>query len=243
MSPSKSCPLTGVWTTPRGNVFCGKPVPLLLLTTRNIITIYETDSHNGVAFIAMEYVKGSSLAELLHERPLTDAEAIAYAIQIADALAKAHAAGIIHRDLKPGNVMVTEDGLVKVLDFGLAKLETVAKGAMAGKASGPGSAETASLHSIAGTTLGTLSYMSPEQARGEPTDFRSDIFSFGVVLFEMLTRELPFTGENLLAMFAQPAFRRAQGHPQSSPRSATSNSIHRGPLPAKAACRPLPERG
>src|SRR6476661_360363 len=166
----------------------------------NIITIYETDSHNGVAFIAMEYVKGSSLAEVLHERPLTDAEAIAYATQIADALAKAHAAGIVHRDLKPGNVMVTEDGLVKVLDFGLAKLETVAKGAMAGKASGPGSAETASLLSIAGTTLGTLSYMSPEQARGEPTDFRSDIFSFGVVLFEMLTRELPFTGENLLAM-------------------------------------------
>ena len=166
----------------------------------NIITIYETDSHNGVAFIAMEYVRGSSLAELLHERPLPDAEAVAYATQIADALAKAHAAGIVHRDLKPGNVMVTEDGLVKVLDFGLAKLETVAKGAMAGKASGPGSMETASLLSIAGTTLGTLSYMSPEQARGEPTDFRSDIFSFGVVLFEMLTRELPFTGENLLAM-------------------------------------------
>jgi serine/threonine protein kinase/Flp pilus assembly protein TadD len=166
----------------------------------NIITIYETDTYNGVAFIAMEYVKGSSLAELLHERPLTDAEAIAYATQIADALAKAHAAGIVHRDLKPGNVMVTEDGLIKVLDFGLAKLETVAKGAMAGKARGPGSAETASLLSIAGTTLGTLSYMSPEQARGEPTDFRSDIFSFGVVLFEMLTRELPFTGENLLAM-------------------------------------------
>lgn len=166
----------------------------------NIITIYETDSHNGVAFIAMEYVRGNSLAELLQERPLPDAEAIAYAAQIADALAKAHAAGIVHRDLKPGNVMVTEDGLIKVLDFGLAKLETVAKGATAGKVGGPGSAETASLLSIAGTTLGTLSYMSPEQARGEPTDFRSDIFSFGVVLFEMLTRQLPFTGENLLAM-------------------------------------------
>src|SRR3954467_3993727 len=166
----------------------------------NIITIYESDSHNGVAFIAMEYVRGSSVAELLQERPLADAEAIAYATQIADALAKAHGAGIVHRDLKPGNVMVTEDGLVKVLDFGLAKLDTVAKGATAGKASGPGSADTASLLSIAGTTVGTLSYMSPEQARGEPTDFRSDIFSFGVVLFEMLTRELPFTGENLLAM-------------------------------------------
>ncbi|MCU1253951.1 MAG: hypothetical protein JWM83_250 [Candidatus Angelobacter sp.] len=166
----------------------------------NIITIYESDSHNGVAFIAMEYIRGSSVAELLRERPLGDAEAIAYATQIADALAKAHAAGIIHRDLKPGNVMVTEDGLVKVLDFGLAKLETVAKGATAGKGSAPSPAETASLLSMPGTTLGTLSYMSPEQARGEPADARSDIFSFGVVLFEMLTRELPFTGENLLAM-------------------------------------------
>jgi serine/threonine-protein kinase len=166
----------------------------------NIITIYETDSHDGVAFIAMEYVRGRSLAELLQERPLADTEAIAYATQIADALAKAHAAGIIHRDLKPGNVMVTEDGLVKVLDFGLAKLESIAKGATAGKGIGPSSAETASLLSMPGTTLGTLSYMSPEQARGEATDSRSDIFSFGVVLFEMLTRELPFTGENLLAM-------------------------------------------
>lgn len=166
----------------------------------NIITIYESDSHNGVAFIAMEYVKGNSVAELLRERPLADSEAIAYATQIADALAKAHAAGIIHRDLKPGNVMVTEDGLVKVLDFGLAKLERVAKGVTAGKGSVPSSAETASLLSMPGTTLGTLFYMSPEQARGEPADARSDIFSFGVMLFEMLTRELPFTGENLLAM-------------------------------------------
>jgi eukaryotic-like serine/threonine-protein kinase len=166
----------------------------------NIITIYESDSHNGVAFIAMEYVKGNSVAELLRERPLADSEATAYATQIADALAKAHAAGIIHRDLKPGNVMVTEDGLVKVLDFGLAKLETVAQRATAGTGGPPSSEETASLLSMPGTTLGTLSYMSPEQARGEPTDARSDIFSFGVVLFEMLTRELPFTGENLLAM-------------------------------------------
>src|ERR1700686_4679693 len=98
----------------------------------NIITIYESDSYNGVAFIAMEYVRGHSLAELLQERSLTDAETIAYATQIADALAKAHAAGIIHRDLKPGNVMVTEDGLVKVLDFGLAKVEFASKRTTAG---------------------------------------------------------------------------------------------------------------
>jgi eukaryotic-like serine/threonine-protein kinase len=162
----------------------------------NIITIYESDFYNGIAFIAMEYVRGRSLAELLRERRLSDAEAVAYGTQIAEALGKAHAAGIIHRDLKPGNVMVTEDGLVKVLDFGLAKLETAVT------AAGTDDTPTVSIGpvSIPGSTLGTLSYMSPEQARGEPVDARSDIFSFGVVLFEMLTRQLPFAGENLLAV-------------------------------------------
>lgn len=160
----------------------------------NIITIYESDFFNGIVYIAMEYVRGRTLADLMHERPLADDESITYATQIAEALAKAHAAGIIHRDLKPGNIMVTEDGLVKVLDFGLAKLETAAAGAR------DTPAPTASLLSIPGTTMGTLSYMSPEQARGEPVDARSDIFVFGIVLFEMLTRQLPFEGENILAL-------------------------------------------
>jgi eukaryotic-like serine/threonine-protein kinase len=161
----------------------------------NIITIYESDSFKGMAFIAMEYVRGQTLAALLHERPLEEAEAVQYAIQIADALAKAHAAGIIHRDLKPGNIMITGDGLVKVLDFGLARVE-------AQPVTSSGDSPTASAYSLSqpGTTLGTFYYMSPEQARGEVADARSDIFSFGVVLFEMLTRELPFAGDNLLAM-------------------------------------------
>jgi serine/threonine-protein kinase len=166
----------------------------------NIITIYEADTYNDVAFIAMEHVRGRTVAELLRARSLADAEAVAWAAQIADALSKAHAAGIIHRDLKPGNVMVTEDGLVKVLDYGLAKVEMVAKGATAGAGGPPSSAETMSRLSMPGSTLGTLSYMSPEQARGEPVDARSDIFSLGIVLFEMLTRELPFTGDNFLAV-------------------------------------------
>jgi eukaryotic-like serine/threonine-protein kinase len=165
----------------------------------NIITIYETDSYNGIAFIAMEYVRGQSLADLLQARVLDDSEAVGYAIQVAEALTKAHAAGIIHRDLKPGNVIVTSDGLVKVLDFGLAKVGAAApQRATAGGP--PSSAETLSLLSSPGSALGTLAYMSPEQARGDVVDARSDIFSFGVLLFEMLTRQLPFTGDNLLAM-------------------------------------------
>ncbi len=162
----------------------------------NIITIYETDSFNGMAFIAMEYVRGRTMSDLLHERELSEAEAVQYAIQIADALAKAHAAGIIHRDLKPGNIMITDDGLVKVLDFGLARVESLTATASGGDSP----TASASFLSKPGTTLGTFYYMSPEQARGEVADTRSDIFSFGVVLFEMLTRKLPFDGENLLAV-------------------------------------------
>ncbi len=162
----------------------------------NIITIYESDFFNGIAYIAMEYVKGRTLGELLRQGPVADADSVAYATQIAEALAKAHAAGIIHRDLKPGNIMVTEDGLVKVLDFGLAKLETAA----AATGTDDGVTHSIALVSTPGTTVGTLSYMSPEQARGEPVDARSDIFSFGVVFFEMLTRQLPFEGANLLAV-------------------------------------------
>jgi eukaryotic-like serine/threonine-protein kinase len=164
----------------------------------NIITIYETDSHDGVAYIAMEYVRGRTLASLVEAGRLPDSEVVGYAIQIADALAKAHAAGIVHRDLKPGNIMITEDGLVKVLDFGLAKVGHVTKHATAGGP--PSSAETLSLLSMPGSTVGTLSYMSPEQARGEAVDARSDIFSFGTVLFQMFTLELPFAGDNLLAI-------------------------------------------
>ncbi|HET9839575.1 MAG TPA: protein kinase [Candidatus Angelobacter sp.] len=165
----------------------------------NIITIYETDEQDGMAFIAMEYVRGRTLAQIMGKERLSDAEAINYAAQIAEALVKAHAAGIIHRDLKPGNVMITGDGLVKVLDFGLAKFQTAASAATAAGEHDSDATISAAL-SMPGSTLGTLSYMSPEQARGGPVDSRSDIFSFGIMLFEMLTGQLPFEGENLLAV-------------------------------------------
>ncbi|MBZ5582276.1 MAG: protein kinase [Acidobacteriia bacterium] len=152
----------------------------------NIVTVYDIDQTDGIDFIAMEYVEGKTLDELIGRRGLKLSEALKYAVQIADALAKPHAAGIVHRDLKPGNVMVTPDGRVKVLDFGLAKLTEAA----------PVSPEDPTLTEQQSTELGvivgTASYMSPEQAEGRKVDARSDIFSFGSLLYEMLTGKRPF---------------------------------------------------
>jgi tetratricopeptide (TPR) repeat protein len=154
----------------------------------NIVTVYEIDSDDGVDFIAMEFVRGETLAQQLARGALEVPVAIRYARQISDALACAHQAGIIHRDLKPGNIMITTAGAVKVLDFGLAK-------------PGQSDAELADSPTIApltraGFTVGTASYMSPEQALGDVVDVRSDVFSFGVVLYEMLTGTLPFKGSS-----------------------------------------------
>lgn len=167
------------------------------LSHPNIITIHEISCDGETDFIAMEYVRGVTLTALLKSRALSLEEALQYAVQIADALAKAHSAGVIHRDMKPGNIMVTEDGLIKILDFGLAKFN-------------PDMTETddgSTLERTKEVTLtqpgmvtGTVFYMSPEQARGERVDARSDIFSFGSVLFEMITGKLPFTGANSMAV-------------------------------------------
>jgi tetratricopeptide (TPR) repeat protein/predicted Ser/Thr protein kinase len=165
----------------------------------NIITIYEVGSEGDTDFIVMEYVRGATLSSLLKKRPLGIAEATRYCVQIADALAKAHASGIIHRDLKPGNIMITEDGLVKVLDFGLAKFDASAST----QDSEGGDRDTAAKEftlTQPGMITGTVAYMSPEQARGERVDARSDIFSFGIVMFEALSRHLPFPGSNSIAL-------------------------------------------
>jgi serine/threonine protein kinase len=143
-----------------------------------IITIYEVGKTDSISWIAMELVAGSTLRELTAGGPLPPKRVLALAAQIADALAKAHASGIVHRDLKPENVMVSKDGFVKVLDFGLAKLVETRNAVT--------SAETVDA-TRPGVVLGTAGYMSPEQASGRPLDFRSDQFSFGSVLYEMLT--------------------------------------------------------
>jgi serine/threonine protein kinase len=164
----------------------------------NIITIYEVNSEGDTDFIVMEYVRGATLSSVLKKRKLELSEALRYCIQIADALTKAHAAGIIHRDLKPGNIMVTEDGLIKVLDFGLAKFNP----SMAAGDNEITDAERTNQFTLTqpGAVTGTVAYMSPEQARGDTVDARSDIFSFGIVMFEMFSGHLPFMGPNSIAL-------------------------------------------
>jgi serine/threonine protein kinase len=158
----------------------------------NIITIYDIGNESGIDFIVMEYVEGKTLDQLLPHKGMKLNEALKIAVQIADALAKAHSAGIIHRDLKPSNVMVRDDGLVKVLDFGLAKLTEVSE-------SGEEATRTLQSQTEEGMIIGTLSYMSPEQAEGKKVDARTDIFSFGAVLYEMVAGQKAFQGESKLS--------------------------------------------
>jgi tRNA A-37 threonylcarbamoyl transferase component Bud32 len=164
----------------------------------NIITIFDIGQCEGVHFIATEYIEGQTVRQRLRGSPLPLREALKVAIQTAGALAAAHEAGIIHRDIKPENVMVRRDGYVKVLDFGLAKLtETAAVTNVDLEA-----VTRQTTYTMPGMVMGTVSYMSPEQARGETVDGRSDIFSLGVLLYEILIGKTPFTGPTALDALA-----------------------------------------
>jgi predicted Ser/Thr protein kinase len=167
-----------------------------ILNHPNIVAIFDIGSQDGFDYIAMEYVDGEPLDLLIPKGGMRLEQALGIAIPVADALARAHGAGIVHRDLKPGNVMVTRDGRVKLVDFGLAKL---ALRLGSGEDDATRTALSSGTHTVEGRILGTVSYMSPEQAEGKKVDARSDIFSFGTLLYEMLTGERAFRGESTLS--------------------------------------------
>src|SRR5215475_599720 len=164
----------------------------------NICTIYAVENDQGQSFIAMELLEGQTLDLRLATGALTLNEVLEIGIQLADALDAAHAKGIVHRDIKPANVFLTQRGQVKVLDFGLAKLTQHAEASMQTLATaGPTMAHLTS----PGSTVGTIAYMSPEQARGEQLDARTDIFSLGAVLYQMATGKVPFEGKTSAVIF------------------------------------------
>lgn len=185
----KVLPAEKVADTERKQRFVQEAKSASSLNHPNIITIYDIGQADGIDFISMELVSGKALDRLIPRQGMRLKDALKYAVQIADALARAHAAGIVHRDLKPGNIMVNEDGLVKVLDFGLAKLTEPAP------ASEDESTRTMRPATEEGKIVGTVAYMSPEQAEGKKVDARSDIFSFGSVFYEMVTGTQAFHGD------------------------------------------------
>ena len=190
-----------------------------------IAQVYDIDEVDGNLFIAMEYVDGRTVSRLIADGELDLLGAIEIALQVAEGLAKAHDAGILHRDIKSDNIMVTRDGHAKLLDFGLAKLVEPDAEEPAAPADLDRTLTRGRAHTMPGAIMGTLSYMSPEQARGKELDRRSDIFSLGIVLYEMVTAELPFKGETPLDTMHTIAYEEAR--PVTIVRRSLTPELHR----------------
>ncbi len=167
----------------------------------NICTIHDIDEFDGQPFIVMEFLEGQSIRERIAGKPFRTDELVDVAVQISDALDAAHTRGIVHRDIKPANLFLTQRGQVKVLDFGLAKLAETKRAAEERISAMPTATIAEELLTRPGAAVGTVAYMSPEQARGEDLDARTDLFSFGVVLYEMATGRVPFQGNTLAVVF------------------------------------------
>ncbi len=203
----------------------------------NIATVYEIGESNGVSFITMELIDGRKMADVLDGKPLAVRRVLELGSEIAEGLARAHEKGVVHRDMKPANVMLTDDGHAKIIDFGLAKLVEPQTAAP--------NAPTVADGTTPGVVLGTVSYMSPEQARGDAVDHRTDIFSLGVMLFEMATGRTPFRAktsiETLNAILTAPAPPVGQTtHGDSSGRHRAA--ADRASVPRKRSRRPLSNR-
>ncbi len=200
----KVLPSTAVANADRRARFSQEAKSASALSNRHIVTIFDIDTGQvdgqPVDFIAMEYVAGKTLDRLIGRKGIRLNDALGYAIQIADGLAAAHSAGIVHRDLKPANVIVNEQGEVKILDFGLAKLTEIEEPDVFAVTQSV--QIDAVLRTEAGTIIGTVAYMSPEQADGHTVDARSDIFAFGAVLYEMVTGRRAFSGDSKLSTLA-----------------------------------------
>ena len=203
----------------------------------NIVAVYDTGQHDGAPYIVSELLQGETLRDRMATGALGTRKAVEYGVQIARGLAAAHEKGIVHRDLKPENLFLTKDGLVKILDFGIAKL-----GRPGEEKAGTDIETLSHTGTSPGTMLGTVGYMSPEQVRGLPTDHRSDLFSFGAVLFEMLTGKRAFKGTtaaDTLSAILREDPTEALGH---RGRPSRRPAARRAPLPREGSRGSLPDR-